>query len=286
MYAKTPAPRIKEAEFIMPLTYFACPDGIKREIKECWLSCPRSIGRCLSLPTLYEIGKTREWRGKPSTTQLLKGVRQVYLEIKHPFAINPLDSAFMLLGTRHHQKLEYSAKQLEMIAEKQINAEISGILDLLEPDCLNPDKYILYDYKTSGSYAVARALGRKNEDGSPDMREWELQLNKYRIEIETLGFPISRMIIQSCVRDGGTSSAYKNNVPEKFVLIPVKQLDDMEVYYYFYDKAKALKEALETGTIPPMCSYEERWSNRRCTANYCPVYEWCPEGMKMNKGKR
>lgn len=268
------------------LTYFRCPDGIKRPIKECLEKCSRLEGRCLSLPTLFEIGKTREWTGTPSTTQLLKGVRQAYLEITKPFAIDPLDSAFMLLGTRHHQKLEYTAKQLGMIAEQKISAEISGIIDLLEPDSLAPDKFILYDYKTSGSYAVARALGRKNSEGEPDMRDWELQLNKYRIELEKLGFPISRMIIQSCVRDGGTFSARNNKVPEKFVLIPVKKLDDLEVYYYFKDKAEILKYALDSKTLPDMCSYEERWANRRCTQNYCSVFEWCLEGSQMNKGKK
>jgi hypothetical protein len=197
-----------------------------------------------------------------------------------------MESAFMLLGTRVHGKLDYTAKQLGMMSEKKLDFEISGILDLLEPDSLCPDKYILYDYKTSGSYAVAKALGRKNTDGEPDMVEWERQLNKYRIEVERLGFPISRMIIQACVRDGGTWSARDNNVPEKFVLIPVKRLEDETVFYYFHDKGEALIKAVDTDTIPEMCQYEERWGNRRCTKNYCNVFEFCPEGKMMNKGKR
>lgn len=222
---------------------------------------------------------------RASTTQLIKGVRQAYLEIIMPYAIKPMDTAFMLLGTRHHQKLEYSANLLGLVAEKKLDAEISGIIDLLEPDEMKPDFYKLIDYKTSGSYAVARALGRKNDDGVADMREWELQLNKYRIELELLGIPISRMIIQSCVRDGGTFSARNNGVPEKFVMIPVKKLDDIEVFYYFKDKADLLSKALETETMPDFCTWEERWSNRRCTKDYCSVFEWCPEGKGMNKRK-
>jgi hypothetical protein len=269
------------------LKYFNCPDGVKRPIKDCFDHCPNKDGRCLSLPTLYEIGNARPFTGTFSTTQLIKGIRQVYLELTNDYAINPMDTAFMLLGTRHHQKLEYSAKLHGMVSEKQLGSEISGIIDLLEPDELNPNYYKLLDYKTAGSYAVAKALGRKSDDGVADMREWELQLNKYRIELELLGIPISRMIIQSCVRDGGTFSARNNGVPEKFVMIPVKKLDDIEVFYYFKDKADALIKALETQTMPEeMCNWEERWGNRRCTKDYCSVYEWCPEGKQMNKGKR
>lgn len=42
------------------LTYFLCPDGVKRPIKECLEHCSNPDGRCLSLPTLYEIGKVRK----------------------------------------------------------------------------------------------------------------------------------------------------------------------------------------------------------------------------------
>lgn len=162
------------------LTSFRCPDGITRPIVQCLEKCSRPEGRCLSLPTLYEIGKVRPFAGTFSTTQLLKGCRQVYLEILKPHSIDPLDTAFMLLGTRHHQKLDFAAKQLNMDSEKKLDAKISGILDLLEPDELHEGFTKLIDYKTSGSYAIAKALGRKSDTGESDMREWELQINKYR----------------------------------------------------------------------------------------------------------
>lgn len=264
------------------LTYFKCPDGNVVPIKDCLVKCNRQEGRCLSLPTLYEIGNVREWTGIPSTTQLLKGVRQAYLELVKPYTINPMDTAFMLLGTRHHQKLDFAAKKLGLTSEKKVGKEISGILDLLEPDELNPDCFKLIDYKTSGSFAIAKALGRKNDTGESDMREWELQTNKYRIELESLGLKISRIFIQACVRDGGTFSAKNNNVPEKFIMIPVKKLDDTEVFYYFHDKSEALLKALENKTLPKMCDYTESWGNRRCKG-FCSVSDFCPEGAKMNR---
>lgn len=246
----------------MPLTRFLCPNKSEILISDCLNKCPNPNGRCLSLPTLYEIGKVREFKGTFSTTQLLKGCRQVYLEIKHDYTIDPMDTAFMLLGTRHHQKLDLAAKALGLDSEKFLNSEVSGILDLLESDTLNPGSFLLIDYKCAGSYAVAKALGRKNENGESDMHEWELQTNKYRLEVEALGIKVSRIFIQACVRDGGTFSARNNNVPEKFVMIPVKRLNDEDVYYYFHDKSELLKHALETSTMPAMCSYDESWGNK------------------------
>jgi len=65
-----------------------------------------------------------------------------YLKIKCDYAVNPFESAYALLGTRHHQRLEAVAKRIEgLVAEKKLEADEvaqhSGILDLLEPDELN-----------------------------------------------------------------------------------------------------------------------------------------------------
>ena len=120
----------------MPLTTFLCPDGIKRPIKECLDKCPLSTGRCLSLPTLTSIGTIREYTGTFSTTQLLNPTRLAYLQLTKPFAVDPFDQAFSLLGTRHHQRLEAVAKKIEGLESERklgIDKDISGVLDLLEP---------------------------------------------------------------------------------------------------------------------------------------------------------
>ena len=264
----------------MPLSFFNCPSGKQIPISDCLDHCPRPDGRCLSLPTLYEIGKVRPYT-EPTTTMLLKGVRQAYLEITEYYAIDPMESAFMLLGTRHHQRLEAVAKKLQMIAETRQNTDISGTLDLLEPDELYPGEYKLIDYKTWGSYAVKKALGR-NKEGIADMHDAELQLNNYRLQWESAGISISRMMIQACVRDGGTFSARNNGVNEKFILITVTKLDDAVVYHYFHDKKALLLKAYTEKSLPELCSYEERWGNRKCV-KFCPVVEYCPEGSKMAK---
>ena len=270
----------------MPLKYFNCQAG-KITVSDCLNKCPNRDGRCLSLPTLYEISKQRPDTGVYSTTQLIAPTRIAYLRLKNDYAIDPYDQAFQLLGTRHHHKLDVMAKKIDMISEKYMNdGETTGILDLLEPDIKRADCYILWDYKTWGSHPVAKALGIVRENGkfitkpeAADLKDTALQLNNYRLKVESLGFPISQMFVQATVRDGGTSIASSRGITSNLYKIAIPRIDNDEVIEYFNIKNAALKNAVDNDEIPPICSYEERWGGRRCT-RYCEVKEFCPEVSK------
>ena len=271
----------------MPLKYFNCPDGITRPIVECLEYCPNKECRCLSLPTLYDVGHDREWKGKPSTTQLLNPTRQEYLKITRDYAIAPKSKAFALLGTRHHRRLEVVANKLEGVeAELKLKSpEVSGILDLLEPDPSQEGFYILWDYKTWGSYSLALHLGLK-ENGEYEQRQISLQVNNYRVlveEVKELGFKISQIKVQCTVRDGHTKSAYWNKIDDTIVVLPIDFLPDTEVKEYFNRKRMTLLTALDTETMPGLCDYQERWKGRRCKGDLCPVHQFCPEGAMINK---
>jgi len=268
----------------MPLTHFHCPNGATLPITKCLENCPNKEGRCLSLPTLYDIGHDRKWTGQPSTTQLLNPTRQEYLKITKDYAIAPKSRAFALLGTRHHNRLEEVAKKIENVeAELQLKSlEITGILDLLEPDPQQEGYFILFDYKTWGSYSLALHLGLK-ENGEYEKRQARLQLNNYRVLVADLDFKISQMKIQCTVRDGHTKSAYWNGIEDTIVVLSVDFLPDDEVKEYFGRKREALLTALDTDTMPGLCDYEERWKGRRCKGDLCPVHPYCPEGAQINK---
>jgi len=265
----------------MPLRFYNCPDGITRPISECLDKCPRHEGRCLSLPTLTTIGQTRTWNGTPSTTQCLNPTRQEYLQIKHDFAIDPFSHAFALLGTRHHGRLEAVAKKIAGLeAELKLKGEVSGILDLLEP-INGSDEYRLIDYKTYGSYAVAKQLGLK-DNSKYDQYKLALQLNNYRLMAQDLGFNITELKTQITVRDGGTYSAKNAGIDKNLYLLPVNILPDLEVKEYFLTKAFNLCHAVEKDELPELCPFEERWNGRRCKG-YCSVAQYCPEGAKINR---
>jgi hypothetical protein len=156
----------------------------------------------------------REWKGIPSTTQLIRGTMAAFLEIKHAYAASPDKMAFMLHGTGTHKMLEDHGDDISK-AELDYSDEMGSV----RPDLIETEGgiNILIDYKTSSSFAVAKALGIYHEDvpvmdektgkqavfktGAKkgkfktrkevridpklaDLRDWALQLNNYRIGIE------------------------------------------------------------------------------------------------------
>jgi hypothetical protein len=204
-----------------------------------------------------------------------------FLKITEEYAITPTERAYALLGTQHHRRLEIIAKRIESLrSEKKVEDLINtGTLDLLEPDDLKEGYWILTDYKTWGSYAVQKILDKN----SYERRNASLQTNDYRIKVEPLDFPISRMRWQITVRDGGTWVAKRNTIRDKILLVDADWIDNDEVTDYFFHKNNALMKALTTKTLPELCPYEERWTGRRCKGNLCEVHMFCPEGRTINK---
>ena len=271
-----------------PLKAYNCPDGVTRPISQCLEKCPRTEGRCLRLPTLYEVGHDRQWTGKASTTQLLNPTRMEFLKITRDYSINPKSRAFALLGSRHHYRLEQAGKKLEGMGveavEKHLDGDETGILDLLEPDELKEGSFVLTDYKTWGSFAVAKFMGVSDSNGDYERKQTTLQLNNYRLKVEALAFPVSRMLIQATVRDGNTKSAYINKIDDPMPMIPVERLEDNYVREYFLTKSFALLSALKKSVLPEMCPFQERWGGKRCR-KFCDVAKFCPEGALINKVK-
>jgi hypothetical protein len=278
--------------------YFQCPNGEKTEIDACLKQCTQ-CERCLSLPTLRMISTQRTWTGKPSTTQLLKGTREAYLEIIHnDLVMAPQERAFMLLGSKVHGNLEQYTPS-ELSEERLEDENTTGAFDLYDAE-----NQTLYDYKTWGSYKVMKALGiemvdvptgeyyktgdKKGQEKTrkeprqckPDMEETELQMNDYRIKLESAGFQVKRMFVEAIVRDGGTFSATSRGIDKNIYLIPITRMDDEFVKLYFTNKSKDLLTALDTKTMPPPCTDKECWEGRKCK-DYCSASQYCDKGQKI-----
>ena len=213
----------------MPLKNFICPDGNEIAVGECLEEggCRRN-NRCATRSYLKLVSQERVWTGKPSTTQLIAGTMLSHLRLLKDFSVSPDDRAFMIHGTRSHSNLQME-DDYSIMEERFDGADtdVTGIFDVYE---MENGKGILVDYKTSGSYKVAKAMGvymEQVETGVPyksgprkgqprymkvprrsdehiDRWEWELQLNMYRIQLERMGFPVDRLMIQCIPRDGGT----------------------------------------------------------------------------------
>lgn len=294
----------------MPLTQFICPDNGKISIQECLAEggC-RLHSRCASRSYLRFVSQERLWTGRPSTTQLIQGTMCAFLKLTKEYAISPDQRAFMIHGTKGHNALEGAEDEFSLLEERfdDDSTEITGIADFIE---VENGVSILGDYKTSGSFKVAKALGFfiDEEDtgeiyktgkrkGEPKMRkilrrlpekedrwEWELQLNKYRLEIERRGFKIDNLKIQCCVRDGNTFIARSRGVFRNIYYFDISILDDTYVKDYFYKKHQDLLKALKQGYWELPCSSEETWEGLKC-ASYCEVAEHCSLGKYLKKDK-
>ena len=67
---------------------------------------------------------------------------------------------------------------------------------------------------------------------------------------------------------------------QDIVIIPFVKISDRWLTRYFTAKAKRLQEALETETLPPICSARERWHNRKCL-DYCDARQHCPYAQEI-----
>ncbi len=260
----------------MPLKYFIAPNGKKLLVSEC-------IEKSLLIdnyPTSYLrlCAQERKWTGKPSTTQLIKGTREAYLSLLTDYAIDPAKQAFRIHGHIAHQKLEHNISEKDYSEFKCDDNEITGILDLLEK---NNGVWYLTDYKTWGSFRVAKAFGMEKkkrpmldekgnqivykksgkwgEKGDPRMENYfdinpdiadtfdvELQLNRYRIIAEKLlNIKIEKMFAFVIVRDGNTITAKNRGIDKHTYNISIKFLDNDYINRYFFAKRNDLLFALD-----------------------------------------
>ena len=92
------------------------------------------------------------------------------------------------------------------------------------------------------------------------------------------------MYIQAMCRDFNLRIATERGITQSVYIIQINKISDHWLKRYFTHKAKILRDALETKTLPPVCSVRERWNDRKCL-DYCAARENCPYAQKLeNKG--
>ena len=304
----------------MPAHWFRCPDGASIEISQCLSDngC-RMDKRCATRPFLRLVGHDRKWEGvSPSSAG--NGPRMLYLKATVQYVIDPNDRVWAAFGTSTHEKLSVHHYSHNVLTETKLaDEDMKGIADVLEEDEDKKGFYVLTDYKTWGSFKVAKAKGIVSEtteetildaDGKPmilktgpnkgkpktrqqkiikqdpaavDLRVEQFQLNRYRIFFESYGFPISRMQIQVVSRDGGTYVAKNRGVDRNLYMIPIRRLLNKEVLDYYKVLADEVMQAFKTG-FARKCNQWESWDRRRCEG-FCEVAE-ASKAMSKEHGEK
>lgn len=307
----------------MPQIGFICPDGktIRHEDcleKPCRLEKQMTMGRCKALPLLRRLAQVRTWKGIPSTTQCISGTMEQFLKITTDYYIDPESAIFRLLGTLTHGLLERYATGSEELSEEVLSDMINtGVMDFFDGKSLT-----LFDYKNSGSYKIAQAMGLRQVDvpklddrgcivvyksgakkGQPvtnkEWREggiaalatydWALQMSRYRDLLAPKlpdGITIKRMAIQIIARDGGTYIAKQRGVTIKAPIIPINGMSTRWVTRYFTKKAENLLKAVSEGKWSTHCKPRERWENDKKCREFCEVKLHCPYYKRLTQGSQ
>lgn len=289
---------------------FICPDFHECSIEECLKECRMkevlSAGRCLSSRSLMALAEQRTWNGTPSTTQLLRGTREAYLTITKDYPVDPQDMIFALFGTRVHAKLEQYAPEGTSSEDRLYDEISSGAYDFY-------DHGVLVDNKTYGSYAVAKTLGLTEtlvedgvykssragkyqkgdkkfkkvyvEGGIHKRFDLMVQLNDYRMKLEKHGMPVTKMLCEIIVRDGGTFIAQSRGVTQRALLVVINKISDIWISRYMCRKAELLHKALASNILPPVCKPRERWYDKKTCrsgkcARFCAVRYHCDFGRR------
>ena len=288
----------------MPATKFICPNGQRIRIADCLCSCPNQQ-RCMFLPTLRAVADSLDRNiAEPTVTELIAGVRETYLKKTSSYAVDPASILYALQGQAIHSINEQQT-QGAILSEERLKDDItSGQFDLFGK-ILDADEGVLGDLKITSSFKLMRALGiykvkvdtgevyksglKKGQpkfrselryDGVRDLLDWSIQLNYYRLLLERAGFKISRMYIQAICRDASLRIAAERGIDKPVYIIPINKISDHWLNRYFQHKAKLLREAIASKTLPPICSFRERWSNRKCLA-YCAARENCSYAQRL-----
>ncbi|MBR3723193.1 MAG: hypothetical protein IKN12_10615 [Selenomonadaceae bacterium] len=288
----------------MPATKFICPTGQEVPIEKCLKSCAMNE-RCMFLPTLRAVANSLD-RGitEATVTELLAGTRETYLKKTTDYAVDPQSVLYALHGQAVHT-INENHTEGDILSEIRLNDKItSGKFDLYGKILTNEDG-VLGDLKVTSSYKLSKALGiykvdvptgevyktgaKKGQpktrkefryDGVRHIMDWAIQLNYYRMLLETSGFTVNRMVIQALCRDNNLRTANERGIDRTIYIIPINKISNRWLTRYFSKKAALLQYALKNNKLPPVCNVRERWNNRKCL-EFCDAREMCPYSREL-----
>ena len=290
----------------MPATHFICPNGQTVKIADCLNQCPNSQ-RCMFLPTLRAVANSLNRNiSEPTVTELIAGTRETFLKKTSDYAVDPASILYALQGQAIHSINELHT-QGAILSEERLKDDItSGQFDLFGK-IIDADEGVLGDLKVTSSFKLMKALGIykvkvptgdfyksgvnkgqpkfRNElrfDGLRDTLDWSIQLNYYRILLEQQGFTVNKMYIQAICRDSNLRIANERGIDKTVYIIPINKISDCWLHKYFNHKAKLLRDAISTNTLPPVCSPRERWQDKKCLG-YCAARQNCPYFQFISK---
>lgn len=215
----------------------------------------------LNLPKPFVSAVERNYQYKDkqySTTQMLKGVREIMLTRRHfdEMEQDVSDSIWLILGTAMHKVLEDSQEAIDELKETKVvidmpnGYKLSGIQDLYTESTKR-----ITDYKTGSVWKVIK----------DDFEDYRKQTLIYAYMFRKIGFEVDNAEIVMVLKDfSKTKAKTESNYPKYPVFIKHFDFTDKdfeEIEKFLIHKFQEIENA-ETlkDDFLPMCTDKERWA--------------------------
>jgi hypothetical protein len=185
--------------------------------------------------------------GDISVTRLISSPHRRILEEKHKDVLveDVISKIYSLWGQVLHGILERADRQA--IVEKRLYMTVDGWELSGQLDRLLTDEESIVDWKTCGVF-------------KKESKEWEQQLNVYRLLAHVNGYTVNKLQVGAFYRDWRRFEAKRGGdyppIPFAIIDIPMWTLEETEDYV----KSRiAIQKAANEGDVMP-CTDEERWA--------------------------
>lgn len=189
-------------------------------------------------------------------TELLKGVREVWLTKRHNDELEQdvSDMIWMMFGTALHSILEASEEEGHQIKEARLSEKIGDLTLSGGFDLYDGKKKKVIDYKTCSVWKVIYG----------DLDDWRKQSAIYSWLLTKAGFEVTGTQIVALMKDHSIGKARREAsyppLPVQTFEFPYTSKEAEEIDAFIKNKMSEIADYKDTPDDElPICSDEERW---------------------------
>lgn len=221
--------------------------------------------------------------GRYSVTEIIKPLRQIYLNRRVENYIDPEKTIYLINGTAIHGVLEDGAKNI--IDRESHEVEVGFTEEILpgytlsgRPDYYDVKKKVLWDFKNSKAFTVKK-IKNASERMPWTAEDYFIQANVYR----AYKYPEAKELKLYFIVQGWTRKEELSPIEQ--VNVPMGSIEAVRLWVV--DRFKHIR-AIEEGVIElPLCPKEDLWIRAdgtpvRCK-EYCSALTLCDQAKRLLK---
>jgi len=284
----------------MPLKGFKCNKG-QFSFDHCLSKCHECMPRFM-LDSIVGFNDNDYHAGKVITaTSLLGCLREIYLQRKIDYYLQPKDLFYTWRGSLIHQLFERPSLDY-LLSEVRISRDLKSLVISGQLDAYDTKTDTLYDIKTikdEGLQFIAKNGCKESHRVQVSIYAWIMaeyyhkqpkdvkicyysmsdfvitgQQNTLRLKLRHVPKISKETNVANVVDTGKITYDKKKELLVTYDTPAVKVMTQEEVEAFIHPKALVLQEAFEKDIVPPKCDEEtQKW---KC-ASYCGMKHLCDE---------